>query len=319
MDKIPCRKSFTDTLLELARQDSDIVALASDSRGSVTLGEFAKQLPGQFVECGIAEQDEVGIAAGLATCGKKVFVCAPASFLSARSLEQVKLDVAYSHTNVKIIGISGGVSYGALGMSHHSLQDVAVMRAIPGIAVILPADEYQTKEMTKALVEYDGPVYVRMGRSAVESVYSEDNAPFTIGRANILTQGTDIAIIASGETVTEAYKAAQILKQDNIAACVIDMHTLKPLDNETVLAAAKECGAVLTVEEHSIYGGLGEAVSHLLAENVPVPMKVLGFPDEPLVAGDSKELFEYYGINAKGIVRSAMSLIERQKLCLATF
>ena len=170
MKKIPCRKSFTETLLELARKDPSIVALASDSRGSVTLGEFAEALPEQFVECGIAEQDEVGIAAGMASCGKKAFVCAPACFLSTRSLEQVKVDVAYSHTNVKVIGISGGISYGALGMSHHSLQDVAVMRAIPGMTVILPADEYQTREMTKALAEFDGPVYVRMGRGAVENL-----------------------------------------------------------------------------------------------------------------------------------------------------
>jgi transketolase len=311
MGKIPCRKSLAETLLELGRNDKEIIVLASDSKGSAALDDFARELPEQFVECGIAEQDEVGIAAGLATCGKKVFVCAPASFLAARSLEQVKLDVAYSHTNVKIIGISGGVSYGALGMSHHSLQDVAVMRAIPGITIILPADEFQTREMTKALVEYQGPVYVRIGRGAVDSVYSENNAPFKIGKANILTEGTDIAIIASGEMVSKACQAAELLKADSISARVIDMHTLKPLDEEAVLNAARECGAILTVEEHSVYGGLGEAVAHLLVENACVPMKVLGFPDESLITGDSKEMFEYYGLSGNGIAETARKLVKR--------
>lgn len=313
MNKIPCRKSFTETLLTLAKDDKKILALASDSKGSVTLNDFADQLPDQFVECGIAEQDEVGIAAGLSTMGFKPFVCAPACFLSTRSLDQVKVDVAYSNTNVKIIGISGGVSYGALGMSHHSLQDVAVMRAIPGITVILPADEYQTREMTKALVDFDGPVYVRMGRGAVDNVYTDDYVPFVIGKANILTQGNDIAIIAVGETVNEAFKAAELLKADKINARVIDMHTIKPIDEDAVLAAARECKAIITVEEHSVYGGLGEAVSHILIENQPVPMKIIGFPDVPLVSGNSKELFEHYGLDSASIADSAKSLFEKSR------
>ena len=309
MKKIPCRKSFTETLLELARQDSSIIALASDSRGSVTLGDFADALPEQFVECGIAEQDEVGIAAGLAACGKKAFVCAPACFLSTRSLEQVKVDVAYSHTNVKVIGISGGISYGALGMSHHSLQDVAVMRAIPGMTVILPADEYQTREMTKALVEFDGPVYVRMGRGAVDNVYTEEFAPFTIGKANQLTEGNDLAIIACGETVVQAYRAAKELEKEGIGARVLDMHTIKPLDEEAVLAACRECKAILTVEEASPYGGLGEAVAHVAVQNHPVPMKIIGLPDESLVSGTSAELYAYYRLDTAGILSSARELL----------
>ncbi|MFA5659317.1 MAG: transketolase C-terminal domain-containing protein, partial [Oscillospiraceae bacterium] len=278
MKKIPCRKSFTDTLLELGKSDKKIIALASDSKGSVTLNDFSDQLPEQFVECGIAEQDAVGIAAGMASMGFKPFVCAPACFLSTRSLDQVKVDVAYSHTNVKVIGISGGVSYGALGMSHHSLQDIAVMRAIPGITVILPADEYQTRQMTKVLSEHEGPVYVRMGRGAVDNVYSEDYSPFEIGKANVLTDGNDIAIIAAGETVIQAFNAAKLLKDDGINTRVIDMHTIKPLDENAVLEAAKQCGAIITVEEHSLNGGLGEAVGHVLLENKPVPFKLLAFP-----------------------------------------
>ncbi|MDP4151909.1 MAG: transketolase C-terminal domain-containing protein [Bacillota bacterium] len=309
MEKVPNRKSFTDTLLELAKKDRNIIAVATDSRGSVTLGDFADQLPRQFVECGIAEQDAVGISAGLATCGKKPYVCAPASFLSTRSLDQIKVDVAYSHTNVKVIGISGGISYGALGMSHHSLQDIAVMRAIPGITIILPSDKFQTREMTKALVDFDGPVYVRMGRGPVESVYSDGYCPFVIGKANVLKDGKDIAIIATGETVIEAVRAAEILSKDNKNARVIDMHTIKPLDESVILQAAEECGAILTAEEHSLNGGLGEAVAHVLIQNKHVPMKILGFPDESLVSGNSKELFEYYGLNSDGIVSQAKRLL----------
>ncbi|HZJ77930.1 MAG TPA: transketolase C-terminal domain-containing protein [Clostridia bacterium] len=309
MNKVPCRKSFTQTLLELAKKDKKIIALASDSRGSVTLNEYADALPEQFVECGIAEQNEVSIAAGMATFGFKPFVCAPASFLSTRSLDQVKVDVAYSNTNVKIIGISGGVSYGALGMSHHSLQDIAVMRAIPGISIILPADEYQTEQMTKSLAEFEGPVYVRMGRGAVDNVYSESFAPFTIGKANVLTKGNDVAIIATGETVNQAYTASKMLKEDGINARVIDMHTIKPFDEQTVIKATTECDIVVTVEEHSLYGGLGEAVAHLMMENnIHKPIKILGFPDVPLITGNSKELFEYYGIDSNGIVKTVTDL-----------
>lgn len=311
MKKIPCRKSFTETLLDLAKKDEKIIALASDSRGSVTLNEYADTLPDQFVECGIAEQNEVGIAAGLAEMGFKPFVCAPACFLSTRSLEQVKVDVAYSNTNVKIIGISGGVSYGALGMSHHSLQDIAVMRAIPGITILLPADEYQTREMTKELANFDGPVYVRMGRGAVDNVYSDDFAPFEIGRANVLTQGNDIAIVATGETVPQAFNASKILSKEGINARVLDFHTIKPFDKEAILKAADECGAILTVEEHSKFGGLGEAVAHLLIENNPVPMKIIGFVDEALVSGNSSELFEYYGLDSHSIACAAKELLRK--------
>ena len=310
MKNIPCRKSFTETLLELARQDGRIIALASDSKGSVTLNEFADTLPEQFVECGIAEQDEVGIAAGLSTMGFKTFVCAPACFLATRSLDQVKVDVAYSNTNVKIIGISGGVSYGALGMSHHSLQDIAVMRAIPGMTIILPADEYQTREMTKALTQHSGPVYVRMGRGSVEPVYSEESSPFIIGRANVLTEGTDAAVFATGETVSQAVKAARLLSEKGISVRVLDFHTIKPLDEEAIKKAAAECRILVSTEEHSIYGGLGEAVLHTLSDS-PKKLSLLGFPDEPLVSGDSKELFAHYGIDAAGIAAEVLRRCEK--------
>ena len=301
---------FTDTLLELARDDSDIIALTSDARGSVTLGDFALQLPQQFVETGIAEQNEVGIAAGLATCGKKPFVCAPASFLSARSLEQIKIDVAYANTNVKIIGVSGGVSYGYLGSSHHSLHDIAVMRAIPGICVILPCDIHQTRKMTMALADYVGPVYVRMGRSAVSDVYTKNDVPFDIGKANTIMEGTDITIVGTGETVKIAFEAGILLKGKDISARIIDMHTIKPLDKEVIIKAAKETGHIITIEEHSIYGGLGAAVSEIVVQSFPVPMRIIGIPDEPAITGTSPEVFKHYGLTADNLVNIAVKMID---------
>jgi transketolase len=306
---IPCRRSFTNTLLELARTDKKIVAVATDSRGSVTLGDFAKELPGQFVEVGIAEQNAVGIAAGLALCGKRPFVCGPACFLSARSLEQVKLDAAYNGTNVKIIGVSGGVSYGPLGASHHSLQDIAVMRAIPGISVILPCDMRETAKLTRALCSSDGPVYVRMGRGPVPDVYENNDFPFKIGKANTLTNGDDVTIIGTGEMVFHSLAASKLLEKSGIHARIIDMHTLKPLDTETIIKAARETGAIVTVEEHNVNGGLGGAIAQTVAENCPVKMKVIAIPDENTITGSSGEVFDYYGITAEKICAAAKKLI----------
>lgn len=309
-NKMPCRKAFTETLLELARKDRDIVALTSDARGSVTLEQFAKELPEQFVEVGIAEQNLVGIGAGLAACGKKPFVCGPACFLSARSLEQVKVDVAYSDLNVKIIAVSGGVSYGALGSTHHAVHDLAVMRAIPNLTVVLPCDVHQTRKLTEALVDYKGPVYVRMGRGAVADVYSEAHVPFAIGRANVLLDGKDLAIIAAGETVRHALDAGLALKKQGVSTRVIDMHTIKPLDQETVLQAACDTGNLITVEEHSVYGGLGSAVAELVAQNYPVRMRILGIPDEPAVTGESSQVFKYYQLTGDEIVQAALAMLD---------
>lgn len=210
---IACRKSFTDTLLELAKKDKDIVAVTSDARGSVTLGDFADQLPDQFVECGIAEQDAVGISAGLAHSGKKVFVCGPACFYVARSLEQVKVDLAYSRNPVKILGVSGGVAYGALGATHHSLHDIAALRTFPGMNVVLPCDARQTRKLVELLVDYPEPVYVRVGRAAVPEVYENDDFEFRLGKANMLMDGGDVTIIAAGETVWHALQAGRELKE----------------------------------------------------------------------------------------------------------
>lgn len=306
---VSCRKAFTDTLLEMAKKDKNIIALTTDARGSVTLDEFASQLPGQFVEIGIAEQNSVGIGAGLAACGKKPFVCGPASFLSARSLEQIKVDVAYTHTNVKVIGVSGGVSYGALGASHYSLHDIAVMRAIPGITVILPCDAVQTRQMTEALMNFDGPVYVRMGRNAVPDVYINEASAFKIGKAKLLMDGRDITIIGTGETVRHALDAAQCLKEKSIHARVLDMHTIKPLDRDAILEAAEETGHIITVEEHSVHGGLGAAVSELIVQNKPIPMRIIGIPDETVITGTSPEIFKHYGLTYDAICKTAEDML----------
>ena len=302
------RKAFTETLLELAREDKTIFALATDSRGSVTLNDFVDELPDQFVECGIAEQDAVGIAAGLSNVGLRPFVCGPASFYATRAAEQIKVDVAYSKANVKVIGVSGGVSYGALGGTHHAIQDIALFRAVPNMTVILPADASQAAAMTRVLAKNNDPVYVRMGRGGVPDLYDTD-VNFEIGKAIWLKEGKDAAVIACGEMVWHANEAAKLLEAEGIHISVLDMHTIKPLDEEAVLKAA-ETGAVVTVEEHIIRGGLGGAVAEVICQNHPVPMKILGLPDETVYSGTSAEVFDHYHLNAAGIADAVRALLK---------
>jgi transketolase len=308
-NKIANRQAISEALLELANKNRDILVLTSDSRGSASLVEFGKELPDQIVEVGIAEQNLVGIASGLAASGKKPFVASPACFLSMRSIEQIKVDVAYSNTNVKLIGISGGVSYGALGMSHHSLQDLAVTRAIPGLDVMMPADRHEAKKMIEALVEYDRPVYLRIGRNPVEDSYISEDYEFQIGKAVTMMVGTDITIIAAGETVRLALDSAEALKLEGINCRVLNMHTIKPLDKEAILKAAGETGRIITIEEHSIYGGLGSAVAEVVSQNHPVPVRILGLPDEPAIAGKTAEVFEHYGLSVQNIREIAMQMV----------
>ncbi len=306
----PCRKSFTDTLLALAKEDKNIICVTSDARGSVTLDSFANELPEQFVECGIAEQDAVGISAGLAHSGKKVFVCGPACFYVARSLEQVKVDLAYSKNPVKVLGVSGGVAYGALGATHHSLHDIAVLRTFPGMNVVLPCDARQTAKLVKLLVDYPEPVYVRVGRAAVPDVYENDDFDFRLGKANMLLDGHDLTIIAAGETVYHAYHAGLQLKEEGINARVLDMSSIKPCDTEAVRKAATETGRIITVEEHSRFGGLGAMVAEIISEN-PVPVKILGIPDEDVIHGTNTEIFHHYGLDAEGIVKAAKDFVKK--------
>jgi transketolase len=313
MNKISCREIFTVTLLDLARKDRNIIAVTSDARGSVTLNRFAMELPEQFVEIGIAEQNAIGISAGLASCGKNVFLCGPACFYTARSLEQIKVDVAYSKNPVKIIGVSGGVSYGALGSTHHSLHDLAVMKTFPGLNVFMPCDNEQTRQMTVFLSSFNHPVYVRMGRGPVPEVYEPGQECFKPGKANILMDGNDITLIGTGETVYHCLQGANLLKKYGIGARVIDMYTMKPLDKEALLNAARETGYIVTVEEHSIYGGLGAAVAEIVSQEYPVPLKIIGFPDENVIHASPEQIFKNYGISAEYIADTARNLLSNFK------
>jgi transketolase len=308
MGNIPCRTAITNTLLEEGIRNRDLFVVTTDARGSVTLGKFADELPAQFVEVGIAEQNAVGISAGLALAGKNVFVCGPACFYSARALEQVKVDVAYSRSNVKIIGVSGGVSYGALGSTHHSLHDIAVMRTLPDLNVYLPSDRFQSAWLIRHLSHSEERAYVRVGRNAVPDIYSDTDA-FVPGKAKVLKKGKDIAIVAAGETVYHALKAAERLEKDGIGATVIDMFTLKPFDEEAIISAAKNTKCILSVEEHSIFGGLGAAISEITSQHHPTRIKILGIPDENAVHGKPMEVFAHYGLDEKGIHQQAISLL----------
>lgn len=311
MNQIPNRQVICECLMEAARSDRDIAVLCSDSRGSASLAPFADAFPGQFVEVGIAEQSLVGIAAGLARCGKKAFAASPACFLSTRSLEQVKVDVAYSHTDVKLVGISGGVSYGALGMTHHSAQDIAALASIPGMRVYLPSDRHQTKKLMEHLLADTEPAYIRVGRNAVSDIYSEDNCPFELGKAVTARQGSDIAILACGEMASAAVEASDALRGQGISCRVLDLYSVKPLDEEAVLKAARETRGIITVEEHVKNGGLGSMVSQLVAERQPKRVVSLALPDEPAIAGSSREVFGYYGLDAAHLVEVARGMLER--------
>ena len=310
MNKIPNRKAICDVLLKEAETDKDIVVLCSDSRGSASLAPFADAYPEQFVEMGIAEQDLVSVSAGLAHCGKKAFAASPACFLTTRSYEQCKIDVAYSNTNVKLIGISGGVSYGALGMSHHSAQDIAAMSAIPNMRVYLPSDRFQTTKLVEALLKDEKPAYIRVGRNPVEDIYTEDSCPFEMDKATVLTEGTDAAIIACGEMVRPALEAAKLLEKDGIHATVVDMYCVKPLDKEAIVKAASNAKVVVTAEEHSPFGGLGSMVSQVVGAECPRKVVNIALPDAPVITGTSQEVFDYYGMNAEGIAKTVKDALK---------
>ena len=301
MNKIPNRKAICDVLMKEAEKDRNIVVLCSDSRGSASLAPFAAAFPEQFVEMGIAEQDLVSVAAGLAHCGKKAFAASPACFLSTRSYEQCKIDVAYSNTNVKLIGISGGISYGALGMSHHSAQDIAALSAIPNMRVYLPSDRFQTAKLIEALLQDELPAYIRVGRNPVEDIYSEKDCPFEMNRATRIGAGKDVLIVVCGEMVRPSIEAAKLLENEGIHATVLDMYCVKPLDEAAVIEAAKEAKLVVTVEEHAPYGGLGSMVSQVVGRECPRKVVSISLPDAPVITGTSSQVFDYYGMNAEGI------------------
>lgn len=306
----PNQDVFAATLERLAKADRDIIAVTSDSRGSGKLVKFGQEFPEQIVEVGIAEQNLVGVAAGLASCGKKVFAVSPACFLTARSLEQIKNDICYSNNPVTVVGISAGVSYGPLGSTHHSLHDFAVLRAVNNIIIVSPADNYETEKATELAAASTVPVYLRFGKKPMP-LLTEKQDPFVFGKGRLIRQGKDIALIANGETVYPALQAAKGLAEKGIEAAVISMHTLKPLDTTLIDALAENCRAIITIEEHSIHGGLGEAVAgHLLQKGYTKKFRIMGIPDEYTVTGSQTEILAHYGISEAGIRDEVMKLLQ---------
>ncbi len=302
---------FASTLEELAHKNPNILAVTSDSRGSGKLGPFGKTLPTQIVEVGIAEQNLVGITAGLAAAGKKSFGVSPACFLTARSLEQIKNDVCYSDVPATLVGISAGVSYGALGSTHHSLHDLAALRAIHNLTILVPADNFETRESIRAAAEAKHPVFVRFGKAAMYDLHGPA-AKFEIGKAIPLRKGNDVAFIGTGETVVHCLLAAEKLAEQGMNCRVLSMPTIKPLDEEAILDAGENCHAIVTAEEHSLHGGLGEACAAVLMQaGVAVPMKIVGIPDEDTVTGAQADIFRHYGLSLEGLAATAHSLLQR--------
>lgn len=302
---------FAATLLEIAREDSDVLVVTSDSRGSAKLAPFAKAAAGQIVEVGIAEQNLVGVAAGLTAAGKKVFAVSPACFLTARSLEQIKNDVCYSDRPVKLVGISAGVSYGALGTTHHSLHDYAALRAIHNITIVAPADNFEARAAVRAAADLAEPVYLRFGKKSM-SPLPRVKPGFELGKASLIREGKDLSFLACGETVAPALAAAELLAKESIECRVLSLHTVKPLDRTAVRKAATETRGVITVEEHSVNGGLGEACAGLLLqEGIHARFRIVGFPDEHTVTGSQEEIFRHYGIDGPGLATTARSLLAK--------
>lgn len=300
---------FSETLISLAEKDKDVLVVTGDSRGSAKLVPFAEKYPQQLVEIGIAEQNLVGVAAGLAAYGKKVFAVSPACFLTARALEQIKNDVAYSDFPVKLVGISAGVSYGALGSTHHSLHDFAVLQAIDNLDIVAPADNFETKAALEAALDYSRPLYLRFGKKPMVHLHSPETR-FQIGKAIVLKEGKDVGFLAIGETVAPALFAAQELEKEGITATVVSVHTLKPLDEETILNVARQSKVLVTVEEHSIYGGLGSAVAALLMQEKEfIPLKIVGIINGFDVSGSQEEIFAHYGITPAGLADTAKKLL----------
>jgi transketolase len=327
---------FAEALENLAKDDKDILIVTSDSRGSGKLVAFGQKFPDQIVEIGIAEQNLVGVAAGLASMGKKTFAVSPACFLTARSLEQIKNDVCYSDNPVKLIGISAGVSYGALGSTHHSLHDFAVLRAINNITIVAPADNFETEEAIKAAATFEKPIYIRFGKKTMPAYISDEREvisdklaidtsqkthhsslithhSFQFGKGRIVRNGQALTFIATGEGVLPALEAAEKLSLENNLECtVVSMHTIKPLDTELIGQLAQNGNPIITVEEHSINGGLGEAVcSYLMQNGFHNRFKIVGLPDDHTVSGSQNEIFEHYGISKNGLAQIALNLISK--------
>ena len=307
-----CRDAFAATLEALAVEDERVIVVCNDSVGSSKLGGFQKRFPERLVNVGIAEQALIGVAAGLANGGRRPFVAGASCFLTARGLEQIKVDLAYTNANVTLCAMSPGVAYGQLGPTHHSIEDIAWLRAIDNLVLIVPADPLETGQALRAAAEHEGPVFVRVSRMGVPAVYPPDHR-FELGRAVRLADGGDVTLVANGTMVAPALEAAALLRTGGVAARVVSMPTVTPLDRDELAAAAEETGAIVTVEEHSVRGGLGGAVAEALAVTRPVPMRILGFPGFA-PTGSAGWLLDHFGLSAAGIERAALELMERKRL-----
>lgn len=307
--KIATRESYGNALVELGKEHEDLIVLDADLAGATKTGIFKKEFPDRHIDCGIAEANMTGIAAGLATCGKVPFMSSFAMFAAGRAFEQVRNSIGYPHLNVKIGATHAGISVGEDGATHQCNEDLALMRAIPGMVVINPCDDVEARAAVRAAYEYEGPVYLRFGRLAIPVINDPENYQFEIGKGVLLKEGKDVTIFATGLCVCEALEAAQRLEGEGIAAEVINIHTIKPLDEELVLASAKKTGKVVTVEEHSVIGGLGSAVCDLLSEKAPTRVLKLGINDTFGESGPAKELIARYGLDAEGIYQKVKAYV----------
>ena len=305
----PNLEIFADTLLDQAKINQDILVVTSDSRGSGKLVNFGKELPDQIIEVGIAEQNLVGISAGLSAGGKKVFGVSPASVLTARSIEQIKNDICYSNQPVVLVGISAGISYGQLGSTHHSIHDFASLRAFNNISIVAPADNFEASEVIKSSVGYNKPLYIRYGKKPMMSIHSP-GTKFQIGKAITVSEGEDITLVSTGETVQRAVLAGEILKTKGINPTIISMHTIKPFDNDILIKMAKKSKVLISIEEHSIYGGLGEQCANIIAQNkINLDFKILGIPDEYIVNGSQADVLDHYNMSPEKIAALSAQML----------
>jgi transketolase len=303
-----CRNAFAEALEELAANDPRIVAITNDAKSSSKLTTFAEKYPQQFINVGIAEQNLIGIAAGLANGGNVPFVSGASCFLTGRALEQIKVDLAYSKANVKLCGMSSGVAYGPLGPTHHSIEDIAWLRAIADIAILVPADPVETKQAVFTAAKYPGPVFIRVSRMGVPALLP-DNYQFRIGKAVTMRDGSDITLVTNGTLVWKALLAAQTLASNGISARVVNMSTVKPLDREIIVKAACETQGIITVEESTVAGGMGSAVAEIAVQTSPVPMRLLGISSFA-PTGSVDFLFDYFNLNPESIVKAAMGILQ---------
>jgi len=306
------RDGFGEGLLELGRADKNVVVISADLTDSTRAAWFKKEFPERFFGLGVAEQDMIGVAAGLALEGKIPFACTFGVFASGRCWDQIRISVAYMKLNVKIAGTHGGISVGPDGATHQALEEIALMRILPNMTVVVPCDALEAKRATIEAARIKGPVYLRLGRAAVPAITKKED-PFTIGKASVLDEGKDLTIFACGQMVSEAIVARATLEKEGIKARLVNMHTVKPIDREVVIRAAKETGAIVTAEEHTIMGGFGSAIAEVVIQECPVPLKMVGVNDRFGVSGESEQLFEYFGLKAADIVKAAHEALKMKK------